>query len=81
MTQPGNHRSLGSLLDRDSLGAGHGAGPNRRGVIGDCTGQPLGEISVIFMKAEKRYNGPEEIFNVLGLGLASAAGIGLSRFV
>jgi hypothetical protein len=73
----GDHGSLGSLLDRNTLGAHHGAASDRRGTIchGPC--HPLGEISVIRMKAQERHDRPVEVFNVLGLSLVTASGVGL----
>ena len=42
----------------------------------DSTGQPVGEISVILMKGQKRDHRPQEILNVLNLGLLTASGVG-----
>lgn len=44
-------------------------------MIRDSTAQPLSKIGVIFMKRQERYHRSVEIFNVLGLGLVSAASI------
>lgn len=73
MTQPGNDSGFGPLFDRDALGPGDGPGANGSGMIGNGTGQSLCKIGVTFMKIEKCYNGPKEIFDVLGLGLLSDA--------
>ena len=76
MAHPGNHRSLGSLFDRDALGPGHGAAPDWRGMIGDGPCHLFGEIGVISVKGQKRPHRPEEVFNVFGLGLLTASGVG-----
>src|SRR5437762_1571912 len=76
VAHPRNDGSLGPLLDRDALGPGDGSAPNWRGMVGDGTGNPLGEISVISVKAQEPHDRPEEVFDVLGLGLFTASGIG-----
>jgi hypothetical protein len=76
MTHPGDHRSLGPLLDGNSLRPGHGAAADWCGVICDGPCHPRGKISVIRMKAQEHNNRPVEIFNVLGLGLVTAASVG-----
>ncbi len=42
-------------------------------MIGDGTGQPLGQLGVSGMEGEKRQHRPAEIVNVLRLGLVAAA--------
>jgi hypothetical protein len=37
---------------------------------------PLGKISVILVKAQKRNHRPEEVLDVLCLGLVTASGVG-----
>jgi hypothetical protein len=44
MSHPGDHRSLGPLLDRDSLRSGDRSAPDRRCVIRDRTSKPFSEI-------------------------------------
>ena len=76
MAHPGDDGSLGPLLDRDAFRPGDGAAANRRGVIGHGLGQPVGEIGVIGMKGQERHDRPQEILDVLGLGLITASGVG-----
>src|SRR5262249_51198453 len=76
VAHPGNDGSFGPLLDGDSLGPGHCPRANRRGMIGDSTGQSVSEIGVILMKAQERHDRPVKVFDVLGVGLLTAAGIG-----
>ena len=47
VAHPGDDGSFGPLLDRDAFRPGHRAAPDRRGMIGDGTGQPVGKIGVI----------------------------------
>jgi hypothetical protein len=75
--EPGDDRSLGPLLDRNAFGASDRAAPDRRGMIRDSTGQPVGEVGVICMKAQERDHRSQKIFDVLGLGFVTAAGIGI----
>ena len=65
------------LLDRDALGPGDRAAPDRRGMIGDGTGQPVGEVGVSGMEGQERHDRPVEVLDVLGLGLLTASGVGL----
>jgi hypothetical protein len=73
---PGDHSSFGSLLDRDALRSGHGAAANGRGMMGHDTGQLLGEIGVSGLKRQEFDHRPEEILDLLGLGLLTASGVG-----
>ena len=77
MPHPGDHGCLGPLLDRDAFRPGNRAAADRRCVIRHGPGHPLGEIGVIPMKAQERDHRPQEVFDVLGLGLVTAAGVGL----
>ena len=78
MPHPGNHGSFGTLLDRDSFRSGDGATTDRRGMIGDGTGESAGEISVSGMKGQKRHDGFMKVFDVLGLRLLSKPSDGFS---
>jgi WD40 repeat protein len=76
VAHPGDHRSLGPLLDRNAFRPGHRAAPDRRGVVGNGTGQPVGDVGVRRVEAEERDHRPVEVVDVLGLGLLPASGIG-----
>lgn len=71
MSQPGNYRSLGPLLDRDSPGPGHRAATNRRGMSGDDAGQPVG------VERQERDDGAGEVFTVRALYLVMPANTSL----
>jgi hypothetical protein len=45
-------------------------------MIGHRLCNPAGEIGVVWMKGQERFDRAKEILNVLGLGLFTAAGIG-----
>ena len=45
-------------------------------MIGDGPCHLFGEIGVISVKGQKRPHRPEEVFNVFGLGLLTASGVG-----
>ncbi len=77
---PGNDSGFGTLLNRDSLGPGNRSAANRRGMIGNRTGQPGGEISMCRMEGQKCEYGTVEVFDVFGLGFISASGVGLFAF-
>ena len=77
---PGDHSGLGSLLDGNTLRPGDRAASDRRGVIGDGSCHPVGEISVFLMKAQERDHGPQKVIHILGLGLSTSAGIGFLAF-
>ena len=51
--------------------------PDRRGVICHSTGQPDGEIGVRGMEGQERHDSPVKVFDVRGLGLLPALGVGL----
>ena len=76
MAHPGNHGSLGPLFHRDALGPGPCPAPDRRGVFGHGTGQALRKVCMEGMKRQEGHHCPEEVLNVPGLGLATAAGNG-----
>jgi hypothetical protein len=76
MPQPSDDGSFGSSLDGDALRPGHRPAADRRGVIGDGTGQSLGNICVVGMKAQELDHCPQEILDVFGLRLFTAAGVG-----
>ena len=80
MTKPSDDRRLGSFFDWDSFCSGNGAASNRRGVIGDGMSKLFGQIGIAWMKRQKLQNRPVEIFDVFGLGLASASGGGFLLF-
>jgi hypothetical protein len=75
VSHPGNDRSFGPLLDWDALRSGDSAAPNRRGVIRHGFGQPVGEISVHWVKGEGRQDRSQEIFDVFSLVLIPASEI------
>lgn len=77
---PRDQRSLGSLHDRNALRPGDGAAPDRRCMIGDSSCHPVGEISVIRMKAQERKHRPKKVLDILSLGLLPASGVGLLAF-
>jgi hypothetical protein len=77
MAHPGDHGSFGPFVDGDSLRPGHGAAADRRGVVGHGPCQAVGKLGVVRMKGKEGYHRPEEILDVLGPGLLTAAGIGL----
>ena len=74
MTHPGDHGGLGPLLDRDSFRPGDRPAADRRGVLGDGTGQPVGEVGVAGVEGEERHDRPVEVLDVLGLGLLTTPG-------
>jgi hypothetical protein len=76
VTHPGDHGSFGSLLDRDALRSSHGAAADWRGMIGDGTGQLLRKIGVYRIECQELDHRPEEVFDVLSLGLLTTAGVG-----
>lgn len=59
MPKPSNHRCLGSLLDRDSFGAGNRPAANRRGVVSHDTGEPLSKIGVVRVRKDNK--SPEKL--------------------
>src|ERR1019366_9117744 len=61
------------LLDGDALRSGDGPGANWRCKVCDGTGQPVDEIGVISVKGQKRQHRSQKIFDVLGLGMFTAA--------
>jgi hypothetical protein len=73
---PSNHRSLGTLLDRDALRPGDRPASYRSGMIGDSTGQAGGNIGVVCMKGQERDHNSQEVLDVFGLGLVTAFGSG-----
>ena len=75
MPHPGDHGGLGPLLDGDALRPGHRAAADRRGVIGDGPGQPVGEVGVAGVEGQERQDRPEEVLDVLGLGLLTTPGM------
>jgi hypothetical protein len=77
VAHPGDHGGLGPLLDRDTLRAGDDTAPDQRGVGGHGPCQAVGEGSVAGMEGQERQHRPEEVFNVPGLSLVPAAGVGL----
>ena len=77
MPHPGDYGGFGPLLDRDALRSGDCPGANGRGMNRDSTGEPVGKINVILMKAQERHHRPVEILDVLSLGLVTASGVGL----
>jgi len=76
VAHPGDHSSLGPLLDRDALRPGDCPTTDRRCVIGDGPCQPVGEIGVISMKGQELDHRPQEVFDIFGLGLLTASGVG-----
>jgi hypothetical protein len=76
VAHPGDHSSFGTFLNRDSLRPSHCFTSDRRGVIGNGTGQLVGEIGMVCMKGQEGDDGSKEIFNLLSLSLLSAADIG-----
>ena len=46
-------------------------------MVGHGPCQPVGKIGVVRMKSQERNHRPEEVLDVLGLGLVTAAGVGL----
>jgi hypothetical protein len=74
---PGDHGGFGPMFDRDSLRPGHGPTSDRGCVIGDSTGQAVGKIGVIRMKGQELDHRPQEVFDVIGLGVFTAFGIGI----
>jgi hypothetical protein len=77
MSHPGDDGSFGSLFDGNALGPGHRAASDWRRMIGHGTGQPVGEIGVVWVEAEARPHRTQEIFDVFRLHLVAAAGVGL----
>jgi hypothetical protein len=77
MPHPGDHGRFRPLLDRDALRPGHRAAADRRGVLGDGTGQPIGEVGVAGMERQECQDGPVEVLDVLGLGRLTPPGCGL----
>ena len=59
---------------------GDRAASDRSGMIGNRTGQSVGEISMGRMEVQERQHGCVEVFDVFGLGLVSASSIGLLAF-
>jgi hypothetical protein len=80
VAHPGDDGGFGPLFDGDTLRAGDGAAPDRRCVLGYRTGEPVAENGVVGMESQERHHRPEKIFDVLGLGLITAAGVGLFPF-
>ena len=80
MPHPGDKGGFSPLLNRDSFRAGHRAAADGCGMVGDGTGQPVGEIGVVGMEGQEIDHRSQEILDVLGLGLVSATGIGQLSF-
>jgi len=49
-------------------------------MIGDCSCNSVDEIGVVFMKGQEADHGPQEILDVLGLGLHTSPSIGFLAF-
>jgi hypothetical protein len=80
VAHPGNHGSLGSLFDRNAFCPGHCSTSNRGGVIRDSPCHSVGKIGVTRMKGQERPHRPQEVLDVIGLGLVTASGVGLLLF-
>jgi len=65
VAHPGDHGSLGSPLHGNALRPGNCPTSDRGCVVGDGTGQPVGEIGVISMKGQELDHRPQEVFDVL----------------
>ena len=70
VAQPGDHGGFGTLLDGDAPRPGDGPAADRRGMIGDGTGQAVGVAGVEGQELQHR---PVEVLDVLGLRLLTAA--------
>ena len=80
MTQPSDHRCLGTLLDRNPFGAGDRAAADRGGMVGHGNGEPLSKIGMVRVKCQEGDHGPVEVLDVLGLNLLTAFGVGFFSF-
>lgn len=61
MPHPGDHGGLGPLLDRDAPRPGDRAAADGRGVLGDGTGQPVGQIGMLGVEGQERQDRPMEV--------------------
>jgi len=75
VAHPGDHGSLGPLLNRDAFGSGDCPASNGRGVIGHGTGKQAGEGGVVGVEGQECHHRAEEILDILSLGLVPAAGV------
>lgn len=80
MPHPGNHGSFSPLSDRNTFCPSDSAAPNRRGMIGNGLGKPLGEVSMVGMEGKERQHGFCEVFDVSLLDLLTSLGIGFFAF-
>ena len=76
MTQPGDHGGFGPLLHREAFRPGDRTAADRGGMVRDGMGEPVSEVGVVLMKRQERQDCPEEVLDVLGLCLHTAAGVG-----
>jgi len=78
MPHPGDHRSLGPLLDGDAFRTGDRSRSDRGGMVGDGAGESPGEIGVRGVEGEEHHDHRVKVLDVLGLGCLPASGVGLS---
>lgn len=76
VTQPSDDGCCCPLFDRDSFGAGHGAGADRRGVNGDSLGQPVSKIGVVRVESQEHHDRSSDVFDILGLCLFPPPNVG-----
>jgi hypothetical protein len=76
VAHPGDHGSLSPPLHRDALGPGDRAAADGGGMVGHRTGQTSGEGGMTGVESQERHHRPEEVLDILGLDLLSAACVG-----
>ena len=64
MPHPGDDGGFGTAFNWDSLGSGHGAAADGRGMIRHGRCECVGKAGVPFMESQKRQDGPTKVFDV-----------------
>ena len=78
MSHPGDHRCLGALLNRDSLGARHRSAADRRGVLGHRAGEGPGKLRITGVKRQIVEHRLIKHLHVIGLLPFPPPGVGLA---
>ena len=77
---PGDDGGCGPVFDRDSFRPGDRATSDWGGMIGHGSGYSPGKVIVSGVECQESQHGRIEVFDVFGLGLIPASGIGIFAF-